>query len=273
MSSDKCLVFAINSEGQSKIITELSGHEGPILLASWAHPQFGSLIATAGIDGKIIFHRQTSKDWEKIYVSEFKQTITTLSFNPKPSHNVLQCAVGFADGNIQLISYNQENWVTNQIKAHSYGVTTLAWINRNNNTSRIITGGNDSSLKIWNVSIKSGIEEAQQLEKIHDNAIKQIEVMPFEENSLSISFVSLDIDDLVCIWTSAQGESFVGEGAKFNSEQKPSNINHITWSNDGLYLSISTADSTFLYKKFEDEWVLFSSLGQEGVFINHYEES
>lgn len=273
MSSDKCLVFGINSDGQNNLIAQLSGHEGPIILASWAHPQFGSLIATAGIDGKIIFHRQGSKEWEKIYFSEFKQTITSLSFNPKPALNVLQCAVGFADGNIQVITYNQESWISNQVKAHSYGVSTIAWINRINHNSRLVTGGNDSTIKIWNISIKSGIEEAQQLEKIHDNSIKQVEVLPFEEHTTSITFVSLDIDDLICIWTSAQGENFIGEAVKFNIEQKPSNISHITWSNDGAYLSISTTDSTFLYKKFEDEWVIFSSISQEGAFVNHYEES
>lgn len=273
MSSDKCLIYEINDDGQSKILAELIGHEGPIIHASWAHPQFGNLIATAGIDGKVIFHRQSGKEWEKIYTSEFKQTITTLSFNPKPSFNLLECAVGFSNGNILVITYNQENWISNQVKCHSYGVSTIGWINRINHTSRLVTGGNDNSLKIWNILPKTGIEEAHQLEKIHDNAIKQIEILPFDEHSKSFTFASLDIDDLICVWTSVQGDIFTGEVAKFNNEQKPSNISHIAWSNDGLFLSICTSESTFLYKKYEDEWIIFSSLGQEGVFVNHYEES
>lgn len=273
MSLDKCLVFAINSESQSKMIAELSGHEGPILLANWAHPQFGSLIATAGIDGKIILHKQSSKDWEKIYVADFKQTITALSFNPKPVSNILQCAVGFADGILLVISYYQDTWTTHQVKAHSYGVSTLAWANPINSISRLISGGNDSILKNWNFSLKTGFEESQILEKLHDNAIKQVDVLPIEENSSLVTFVSFDIDDLVCIWSSAQGKNFVGEVVKFNSEQKPSNINHISWSNDGIYLSVSTTETTFLYKKFEDEWIIFSSLSQEGTFTNNYDES
>lgn len=265
-------MFEINDEGKNNLIAELIGHEGPILLASWAHPQFGNLIATSGIDGKIIFHKQTSKEWGKIYTSEFKQTITALSFNPKPLINVLQCAVGFADGLIQIISYNQDLWTTHQVKAHSYGVPTLSWINSINNSTRLVSGGNDALLKIWNVIANTGIEESQLLEKIHDNAIKQVEVLPFEDHSSSFTFVSFDIDDLVCIWSSTKGQNFVGEVVKFNSEQKPTNIHHVTWSHDGVYLSISTTDSTFLYKKLEDEWVIFSSLGHEGAFNNHYEE-
>jgi len=41
------------TDGTLKKITELTGHDGPILNLTWAHPQFGTLIATSGM-GKII---------------------------------------------------------------------------------------------------------------------------------------------------------------------------------------------------------------------------
>lgn len=265
--------------------SEVKGHEGPVLHSSWSHPQFGSLLATSGIDEKVIIHREGLKDWEKIFTfAEHSSTITCLSFNPKlNSKNALNLAVGYSDGQIYVFSYLNDNWVIQNIKAHNFGVNTISWINSGSSSiARIISGGNDNLIKIWNIKQDGKLEKAATLEKIHDNSIKHIEVTSEESKRLNNTFVSLDIDDLVCIWNTDSsnssmniGESidFKPEVVKFNSEQKPSLITHITWSKDNQYLSISTQESTYLYKKYDGEWIIFSSLNQEGVMVNYYEDN
>ena len=40
---------------------ELAGHEGPVWQVAWAHPQFGTLIASCGYDRRVIVHREVQQ--------------------------------------------------------------------------------------------------------------------------------------------------------------------------------------------------------------------
>lgn len=138
----KVVIYNFDTEGNSKKVAELSGHEGPILCCSWAHPQFGSIIATGGFDGKVIIHKENNKVWEKLYTfSDLKFTLNCLSFNNKPNKkSYLQLICGYADGSINLITYNGNDWQNSIEKANLFGVTCLSWISAKHLSSKALSG-------------------------------------------------------------------------------------------------------------------------------------
>jgi WD40 repeat protein len=50
--------------------SELRGHEGPVWQVTWAHPKFGSLLASCGFDHKVIVWKELQEsNW--VQVSKF----------------------------------------------------------------------------------------------------------------------------------------------------------------------------------------------------------
>ncbi|KAK6058622.1 WD domain, G-beta repeat protein, partial [Cooperia oncophora] len=55
-SSDRIVkIFEVKSNGYIVPVAELAGHSGPVWQVSWAHPDFGGLLASAGYDRFVIF--------------------------------------------------------------------------------------------------------------------------------------------------------------------------------------------------------------------------
>jgi len=42
-------------------------HEGPVWQLAWAHPVYGSVLATCGYDRKVILWKEQDSGWAKIY--------------------------------------------------------------------------------------------------------------------------------------------------------------------------------------------------------------
>lgn len=66
-SSDRTIkVFDIVGD-QHTHLADLRGHEGPVWQVSWAHPKFGSLIASCSFDHKIIIWKENAdKQWVQV---------------------------------------------------------------------------------------------------------------------------------------------------------------------------------------------------------------
>ena len=90
---------------------ECTGHEGAVWQAAWAHPQFGSLVATCGYDARVLVFRESASvqqgvpsTWVRVYAFEghkasgefcyfhfhsvFYHSFTPLTFFPlsQPTH-------------------------------------------------------------------------------------------------------------------------------------------------------------------------------------------
>jgi len=184
-----------------------------------------------------------------------------------------------------LFNFLNDTWNINNVsKAHIFGVNAVSWINlnteKNTYNSRFVSGGNDYLIKQWEVTSEGKIELVSSLEKVHSSPIKSIDVYLSDEisNTRSNIIATVDVDDEVFLWTPESSSdsfdiTFKPEAFKFFNEHKANNITHLTWSKCGTYLSISTLDSTYLYKNYDKEWVIFSSVNQEGQIVNHYEEN
>lgn len=66
-SSDKTIkIFEIVGE-QHTHIADLKGHEGPVWQVCWAHPKYGSLLASCSFDHRIIVWKETQDNqWQQV---------------------------------------------------------------------------------------------------------------------------------------------------------------------------------------------------------------
>ena len=76
-SSDRSVrIFDVQADGSRVQSGECTGHEGPVWQAAWAHPQFGTLLATCGYDARVMVFREAapttgaSSNWVRVFVYE-----------------------------------------------------------------------------------------------------------------------------------------------------------------------------------------------------------
>ena len=238
---------------------------------SWAHPQFGIVLALTGINGKVnIYKEAQSKTWEKVFsYDEHKSTPLSIAFNQKRTNSILRLLIGYSDGFISLVSYLNDTWEVSSIKAHSLSVNIVAWLNSNLGSAQFASGGNDGLIKLWGVSSNEKIEKGDvYIEKVHESPVKSIEMIVSSSDEKQNEFVSYDADDNVYLW---HGEStsmtIKGEQVVFNQEQIPSLITHISYKEPGL-ITVSSQEQTFLYKKFEKEYFIISASNADGTIVN-----
>jgi len=48
-------------------INTVCRHDGPVWQLAWAHPVYGSVLATCGYDRKVILWKEQDSGWSKIY--------------------------------------------------------------------------------------------------------------------------------------------------------------------------------------------------------------
>lgn len=158
-------------------------HEGPVWQVAWAHPKFGSLLASCSYDGKVIIWKESTSPssgvaaggWIK--VKEYKgheSSVNSIAWAPHDFGLHLACAS--SDGRISVLTYSVEEaiWHTVDWNAHQIGCNAVAWCpsacpaslltalkgggadsSRDSSNSplfadmRIVSGGCDNLVKIW----------------------------------------------------------------------------------------------------------------------------
>ena len=69
-------------------LATLTSHEGPVWQVAWAHPKFGTLLASCSYDGAVIIHKQhdngqAANSWSKIYEHKrHKSSVNSISWAP-----------------------------------------------------------------------------------------------------------------------------------------------------------------------------------------------
>jgi protein transport protein SEC13 len=82
-------IFQINDNQTETLLSILSGHEGPVWQIAWAHPKFGSILASCSYDGTVVIWREDAKkssssagvtnaethsSWSKIKIHKFHKS-------------------------------------------------------------------------------------------------------------------------------------------------------------------------------------------------------
>lgn len=48
-------------------LADLNGHEGPVWQVAWAHPKFGSLLASCSFDNRVVVWKEMSDNvWQQV---------------------------------------------------------------------------------------------------------------------------------------------------------------------------------------------------------------
>jgi len=109
-SSDKKIkIFDISGDIYHNSAT-IDEHKGPVWQLAWAHPKFGTLLASCSYYGSVMVHKESSpNNWIKVYDCELKDTsVNSVAW---ASHEFgLVLAWASSDGQVSIAEYKNNVW-------------------------------------------------------------------------------------------------------------------------------------------------------------------
>ncbi|KAH9807572.1 WD40-repeat-containing domain protein [Melampsora americana] len=215
-------------EPKYQLLDTLRGHDGPVWQVSWAHPKFGSILASCSYDGKIFVWREThsgpasvapSKQtvgWEKIKEHTLHSaSVNSISWAPHEYGPILACAS--SDGKVSVLTFKDDGtWDAPLFVAHPIGCNAVSWApaipsasltspsltqNLPSEPKKFATGGCDGLVKIWSLNPHTHVWElSETLEGGHTDWIRDLAYSP--NIGLSRTYLaSAGQDQLVNVWT------------------------------------------------------------------------
>ncbi|EGW31545.1 protein transport protein SEC13 [Spathaspora passalidarum NRRL Y-27907] len=251
-SSDKKIkIFEIEGTENYKLSTTLTGHEGPVWQVSWAHPKFGSILASCSYDGKAFIWKETpeTQTWSIIAEHTVHQaSVNSVSWAPHELGAVLLCTS--SDGKVSVVDFNEDGTTSHVIfNAHNIGVNSASWAPISNVSSkdpqtlkqhrRFVTCGSDNLAKIWKYdSVHNTYVEEARLEG-HTDWVRDVDWSP---SILVRSYIATASQDrTVLIWT--QDRDGHWQKQLLTEEKFPDVCWRCSWSLSGNILAVSGGDN------------------------------
>ena len=165
-SSDRMIkIFDVSpDQAQHQLSASIQAHEGPVWQVAWAHPKFGSILASCSYDRKVCVWKETqAQQWSKVYeYADHQSSVNSIAFAP---HDLgLKLAAASADGSISILSWRgpQDNaWEEKPIhNAHQIGCNAVSWApaaapgsatGSGGVQATLVTGGCDGLVKVWDL--------------------------------------------------------------------------------------------------------------------------
>jgi len=264
-----------------------NSHEGPVWQVTWAHPQFGNIIASCSYDHKVIIWKETNQ-WSKIHEYSHQGSVNSIAWAPHECG--LSLAAGSSDGSITVITFDETEgtWKPSHIpkaKAHDIGCNCVSWgpaapisalladaasgsaavasgaapvSGAGATLKHLVSGGGDNKVKIWRYGEDGEWNNVETLEG-HGDWIRDVAWAP----NIGLPYdtlASCSQDKNVIIWTRTAGTQFTKAATlKFNAV-----VWRVSWSVTGNILAVSTANNEVsLYKDVEGKWTKLSSLSND----------
>ena len=264
-------IVGVNGNSHQHLAT-LSGHNGPVWQVSWAHPKFGSILASCGYDGKVILwkERANPSEWAEDHVfSEHKVSVNSVSWAPHEIGLVLAC--GASDGCILVLSARSDGgWDSTRIdQAHPVGVTSLSWAPPTvpgalvgsgpmDLVQKLASGGCDNTVKVWKLYNGNWKMDCFPPLQMHSGWVRDVSWAPNLGLPKS-TIASASEDGTVVIWTVAR-EGDQWEGRLLNDFKTP--VWKVSWSLTGNLLAVADDhNNVTLWKEVADgEWQLVTAV-------------
>mmetsp|Transcript_14473 Transcript_14473/g.31411 ORF Transcript_14473/g.31411 Transcript_14473/m.31411 type:complete len:302 (-) Transcript_14473:446-1351(-) len=263
-SSDKTVkIFEIVGD-QHTHLADLKGHDGPVWQVAWAHPKYGSLLASCSFDHRVIVWKETQENqWQQVYITP--STLHTASINSiswAPYELGLILAVASSDGTTSILEYSSStgNWETVKLPgSHAIGVTAVSWAPSvpagalvsakapSGFVKRIVTAGCDNLIKVW--KCVDGVWTLEDTLQGHTDWVRDVAWAP--NLGLPKSCIaSAGQDGQVFVWSERQGG---GWEKKLVHDFKPVPVWRLSWSTTGNMLAVSDGNnSVTLWKETVD---------------------
>ncbi|KAL0380467.1 UNVERIFIED_CONTAM: protein transport protein SEC13A [Sesamum angustifolium] len=265
-SSDNAIKIIGVSNSRSQHHATLTGHQGPVWQVAWAHPKFGSILASCSYDGKVVIWKEGNQN-ESIQAHVFddhKASVNCISWAP---HELgLRLACGSADGNISVFTARSDGgWDKSQIEhAHPVGVTSVTWAPSTaigalvgpgllNPVQKLASGGCDNTVKVWKFDNGTWRMDCFRALIMHTDWVRDVSWAP--NLGLPKSMIaSASEDGKVIIWTALkEGDQWDGKILKdFGSP-----VWRVSWSLTGNTLAVADGKNNItVWKEAVDgEWL------------------
>ncbi|ORY33379.1 WD40-repeat-containing domain protein [Naematelia encephala] len=177
-SSDKTIriVNVVNGEAKGEPVI-LKGHTAPVWQLAWAHPSFGSILASCSYDGRVFIWKEVGPGkgkgsggelqdgWERIKEHTLHTaSVNSIAWAPYDLGPILACAS--SDGKISVLSFQNDGSTDATIfPAHGTGANAVSWAppvtsvdsttlkTQGNATlvsqKRFVSAGSDNVVRIW----------------------------------------------------------------------------------------------------------------------------
>lgn len=240
-SSDRTIkIFDIDGETH-RLVETLRGHDGPVWQAAWAHPKFGSILASCLYDGRVLIWKEQERQWLVIAEHKMHQaSVNSVTWAPHGLGAVLLCTS--LDGHVLVLDFNDDGTTLPVIfEAHAIGVNLALWApaGANDKERRFVTCGSDNLAKIWHWDATAAkyVEEAR-LEG-HSDWVRDVAWLPLALVRLYIATASQD--RTVLIWL--QDKAGVWQKQPLTAERFPDVCWRALWSLSGNILAVSGGDN------------------------------
>jgi len=241
------------SDGQQKVAGQLKGHEGPVWKVSWAHPKFGSVVASCGYDMKVIVWKEVQPgNWQIAHMdSSHTASVNDVEFCPWEHGLRLACAS--SDGQVSILTYVDAQWRRTAFAANTGGAQSLSWApvqkrdGQPQPIMRLVTGGCDNSACVWKCENEAWSQEFPPLPAGHTDWVRDVAWRPLDGASV---VASGSWDKTVIIYSQEMEGQQWRQLCKLNL---PSKVESLSWCESGSILGVSCGESdVVLYKEAYD---------------------
>ena len=241
-SSDKTIkIFEIDGENQ-RLVETLTGHEGPVWQVAWAHPKFGSILASCSFDGSALIWKEQPETKQWSIIAEHKvhvASVNSVSWAPHELGAVLLCTS--SDGSVSVVDFKDDGTTLFVLfNAHAIGVNSASWAPiSKDNVRQFATCGSDNVSRIWKWDAgKNSYVEEGKLEG-HTDWVRDI---AWSTSVLSKSYIATASQDrTVLIWTKEGNGKW--ELQLLTKEKFADVCWRCSWSFSGNILAVSGGDN------------------------------
>ena len=241
-------VFNVIDDKEVTHAKTLTGHEGPVYEVAWAHPKFGSILASSSFDGTVLLHRETHPmgSWTLVHAHRMHESsVNSISFAPHEYGLIL--AAGSSDGKVSIITHKEDDsWDVAHFQDNMLGVNSVSFApySLTGKGLKIAVGGCDNRVRIWKLNAETNEWEQENFDSSkaeipHTDWVRDVAWAPSVGPISTIASCSEDKN--VIIWTRSEKEESEWKQLLLHTFDDP--VWRVSWSLTGNMLAVSSGDN------------------------------